>query len=365
MKQNIFSRHTKILALAFYLILISSCNLLPDSLVDAISGASKQMALDGNSLFHQTELVSLQEGELQVAGEVEKPGKVDLDNHYKREVFIKESLFDEASGVNFIGAYRYQGYSLFDLLHPFNQAKKNSDVFRPAIDLYVIIENDQGDAVVFSWSEIFHTNNPHQILIATDAAPIVPYRQEVEYEMGEKWRVVAANDLFAYRVLENPVKITVRSFDKKEYPIDRDFSPMYSPDVEVIKNDQNILTIEPIEDPLNYTRYYSSFYGMGMGYHEAKYFQGPILQNLLRGAIDIFSPEWNRRGLICFASVDGYRAIYSYSELFNRTDQVFPILAVPDDPMDGGFYRIFHPMEFYADRSVKSVKEMYFFTEAP
>ncbi|MFW5758861.1 MAG: hypothetical protein ACOCYO_09280 [Bacteroidota bacterium] len=61
--------------------------------------------------------------------------------------------------------------------------------------------------------------------------------------------------------------------------------------------------------------------------------------------------------------MDSYRAIYSFSELFNRTDQVFPILAVPDDPMDGGFYRIFHPSEFYADRSVKSVKEMYLFKE--
>ncbi|MFW6222463.1 MAG: hypothetical protein ACOC3T_02500, partial [Bacteroidota bacterium] len=265
--------------------------------------------------------------------------------------------------VNFIGAYRYRGYSLFDLLHPFNQEKKNMEEFRPAIDLYVVVENDKGETVVFSWSEIFHTNNPHQVMIATDAAPIVPYRKEVDYGMSEKWKIVAASDLFAYRVLENPVKITVRSFDKKEYPIDREYDPLYSDGIDVVMNDEILRHIPAEENPENYTRYHSSFYGMGMGYHEAQYFQGPELSGLLKDTLEFFNPQWNRNGLVCFASVDGYRALYSYSELFNRTDQVFPILAVPDDPMDGGFYRIFHPSEFYADRSVKSVKEMYLFKE--
>lgn len=352
-------------AIAIVMVLMTGCDLLPETLADAITGASKPMAQDGNSLFHQTDEMSMKVGELEVAGEVKKTGKVNLDNHYKREVMIKESLYDEETGIHFLGAYRYRGYSLFDLLHPFNQDKKNVDIFRPAIDLYVIIENDKGETVSFSWSEIFHTNNPHQILIATEAAPIVPYRKEVDYETGENWKVVAANDLFAYRVLENPVKITVHSFDKKEYVIDRDYEPMYSPEVTVLMDEEYVQTILPDKNQQNYTRYHSSFYGMGMGYHAAQYFQGPALQKVMNEDFKPFNPEWNRHGLVCFASVDGYRAIYSFSELFNRTDQVFPIFAVPDNPEDGGFYRIFHPSEFYADRSVKSVREMYFFRELP
>jgi hypothetical protein len=359
------SSTTLLLNTIIFGLLFSGCDLLPETLADALSGASKPMVQDGNSLFHQTDEVSMNTGELEVAGEVKKPGKVNLDNHYKREVMIKESLYDEETGIHFLGAYRYRGYSLFDLLHPFNQDKKNLDIFRPAIDLYVIIENDKGETVSFSWSEIFHTNNPHQILIATEAAPIVPYRREVDYETGENWKVVAANDLFAYRVLENPVKLTVHSFDKKDYVIDRDYEPMYSPEVTVLMDEEYVQTILPDENQQNYTRYHSSFYGMGMGYHAAQYFQGPTLHKVMNEDFKPFDPEWNRHGLVCFASVDGYRAIYSYSELFNRTDQVFPILAVPDNPEDGGFYRIFHPSEFYADRSVKSVREMYFFRENP
>jgi hypothetical protein len=364
----------KTLILAGCLLALGSCNFIPETWADAISGASKAMAMDGNSLYHQTDEVSLETGTLEVAGEVKNPGTVNLNKHYKREVFIKEARYHHDTGTEFIGSYRYRGYSLFDLLHPFNQDKKNADVFRPAIDLYVVIENDLGETVAFSWSEIFHTISPHQVLIATEVAPIVPYRQEVDYPVGDQWKVVSAGDLFAWRTLENPVRITVRSFDKKGYPIDRDLEPMHSPNIRVVYNDatnantgktlsegMNGLQVLPLEGVDYVIRYHSNFYGMGMGHHPTKYFEGPRLDVLL-GKEEAFADSlWNRNGLVCFAGLDGYRAIYSYSELFNRADQVFPILAVPENPLDGGLYRIFHPSDFYADRSVKSVAEIYFF----
>jgi len=333
------------------------------TIFDAISGATKSMKQDGNSLFHQTDVVSLKVGDLFISGEVEKEGAVSLNEFYKREVVIKESVFDMDSGIVFIGAYRYIGYSLFDLLHPFNQNKKNKEAFKPAIDLYVIIENELGESVSFSWSEIFHTNLPHQILIATEMAPIVPYRKEVDYRVSNNWKIVAANDLFSYRYLDNPSKITIHSFDKKNYEIHRRMKPLHSPNVNIVFESGRQFSLEPDTNTASYTRYYSSFYGMGMGFHSAPYFQGPMLTSVLRDSIDFFDENWIKNGLVCCAGIDGYRAIYSYSELFNRTDQVSPILAVAFDIMDGGYYRIFHPSEFYADRSVKSLKEMYFFKE--
>jgi hypothetical protein len=349
------------LLLAMLMFTSISCNLLPDALADAISGATKAMSTYGNSMFHQTNEVSLKTGELKIEGEVKSPGTVNLDNHYKREVFIKEALYDETTDINFIGAYRYRGYSLFDLLHPFNLQKKNSETFRPAIDLYIVIENASGESVSFSWSEIFHTINPHQIIIATEVAPIVPYRKEVNYETGDTWKVMAANDLFAFRTLIDPTKITVHSFDKKEYAINRELDPLYSTEVKVYHHEELITTLFRTEETKDFVRYHSSFYGMGMGYHQVDFFQGPLLKNMLEEHIRLFDPLLTRLGLVCFAGIDGYRAVYSFSELFNRTDQVFPILAVPEDPQNGGYYRIFHPAEFYADRSVKSLAEIYMF----
>ncbi len=360
MKKRIFI-FKRVLIFSLFIVFLSSCNLLPDSLVDAISGASKPMVTDGNSLFHQTDETSMQTGELEILGEVESPGKVNFNKHYKREVVIKEAEYHPKRGIEFIGAYRYKGYSLFDLLHPFNHDKKNADTFRPAIDLYIEIANDVGESVVFSFSEIFHTNIPHQVMIATEVAPIYPYRTDVEYPIAETWRVVAANDLFAWRVLENPVSVTVRSFDEKEIPIDRDIEPLFSPSIEVMIQNERLTTIEPMKNDLQRVSYFSNFYGMGMGYHENETFKGYRLQDVFKGKLDMFNPQWNRNGLVCFVGLDGYRAIYSYSELFNRTDQVAPILAVPDNPGKDGCFRIYHPAEFYADRSVKALKEMYFF----
>jgi hypothetical protein len=334
-----------------------SCRHLPD----AATGASLPMAQNGNSLYHQTESTDLVVGSLSIEGEVENPDVVNLDQFYRREVVVKEARFDKESAIEFIGAYRYKGYSLFDLLHPYNHQKKNKETFPPVIDLFLTIENDKGEKVVFSWSEIFHVNNPHQVIIAAEMAPIVPYKKEVDYPKANAWKLVAANDLFAYRMLENPVKITIESFDEKEYKIEKGMKPMYSESVRVVLQNGGDFVIGQNSNEATYTKYYTAFYGMGMGYHPAQYFSGPQLVTFFEDKIDLFDHELIAGSLVCFVGLDGYRTIYSYSELFNRTDQVAPILAVPENSEDGGFYRIFHPADFYADRSVKSLQEIYFF----
>jgi len=354
-------KRSTILLMIPFLMIIHGCRNLQGSLLDAITGATLSMAANGNSLFHQTEEKKLAVTEIYIEGEVEQSGKIDLTKYYLREVFLKETRLNENNDQEFIGAFRYMGYSLFDLLHPFKVNKKNAEVFRPAIDLYVIIENDRGESVTFSWSEIFHTNNPHQILIASEVAQIKPYRKEVDYETGENWKVVAAGDLFANRTLVNPTKIRVKSFDLKEYPINRDLKPLFSEGVNLVMDDKIFMEIPPITDKNKIIRYHSTFYGMGMGFHDTRYFDGISLTALLQEKMNLFDREWIQNGLVCFASVDGYRAVFSYSELFNRQDQTSPMLCIPENPGDGGYYRIFLQSDFFADRSVKAVREMYFF----
>ncbi len=347
--------------LILFLILFGqSCDNFDSRIADAITGASKGMPKGGNSLFHQTDETSLETTDLEVVGEVQKPGFVDFKKHYKREVMVKES-FHDGEQIQFIGAYRYRGYSLFDLLNSFNLQKKNVELFKPAIDLYITIENDKQENVVFSWSEIFHTNSPHQILIATEMAPIVPYRKDVDYPVATSWKVVSANDLYSYRSIENPVRIIVSSFDQKQYPIDRDMSPLYSDGLDVYFEDELLKRISDSAHNNHKIIYESSFYGMGMGSHPSDPFIGPDLNSQLEGLLDFRDKNLIKHGLVCFAGLDGYRTIYSFSELFNRTDQVRSILDITPMPDEGGYYRIFHPADFYADRSVKALKEMYVF----
>jgi hypothetical protein len=328
---------------------------------DAISGASFSMETNGNSLYHQTEIMPLTVGSIEVRGEVENPGLVHLNEFYKREVYVKELVPDEDGIPHFRGAFRYQGYALFDLLHPHRLAKENMEIFPPVIDLYVVISNKSGESVTFSWSEIFHTAQPYQIILATGVAPIEPKKVKPDYETGRVWRVVAAGDFYAFRILDDPVSIAIYSFSEKDYTVNRDLKPLFSPEISVSGAEVDDFVISPFADSSTFISYRTSFYGMGMGYHDQKVFSGPGLAGMLEGSMELYNPGMMRNGLVCFAGADGYRAVYSYSELFNRADHAAPILSVSIDQMNGGYYRIFLPTDYYADRCVKAVAEIFFF----
>ncbi len=324
---------------------------------DAITSATVKS--NGNSIYHQSQAFELQSGSLQIVGEVEKPGTVDLSALYLHEVVVKESEM-KGDSVVFIGAYRYTGYSLLDILNPYILKKKNAELFRPVIDAYVEIENADGEKVVFSWSEIFHVNQLHQILIATGGSQVNPHKKQVEYPRAEKWKVVAAGDLRNSRQLINPVRITVRSFDRKDYIITRNLKPLFSPEVRLCADaTETKLMSWPTVGQLKH--YETLFYGMGMGYHPSESFSGLPLDDLVSDAYQLNSKELQRTGLVCFAGLDGYRSLFSFSELFNRVDQVPAVVTRTGPGIEGGMYRIFHPSDFFADRSVKALQEIYVF----
>ena len=73
--------------------------------------------------------------------------------------------------------------------------------------------------------------------------------------------------------------------------------------------------------------------------------------------------KWMRNGIAFVVGKDGFRNVFSVSELFNRVDQVEPILAIPDNKQKSGHFRLYHPSAFYADFSVRNLAEIYFFQE--
>jgi len=330
---------------------------------DGITGATEINNSGGNSLYHRTEETPLKVGELFVGGEVQNPGKVDLRKYYQREVFSKQARSVAPDSVDFQGAYRFRGYSLFDLLNHFLVAKKNAEDFHPATDLYVVIENDKGQKVSFSWSEIFYTQQPHQIIIATHSAPIEPFKKEVNYPTGTQWKVIAANDLYDFRTLKNPIKITVKSFDKNDYVVNRKLKNPVSPGFALIINNQKVATFDSTTAYPCHQEYNSVFYGMGMGYHPIPNFRGVELSSFVQLLMPKEMDPLMTNGLVCFSATDGYRAVVSFAELFNRADQVHPLLAIPPKDSGSGYFRFYQPSCFYADMSVRNLSEMYVFID--
>lgn len=342
-----------LLALGFAL-LLTSCN----RIVDAITGATLINTTGKNSYFENAPFQSLEKGTLKVVGEVESAGPVSFEKLFKRTIHVKEFIGDVSDTNGFVGAYRYAGYSLYDILNEFKADKANKEVFPPAIDLFVVISNTEGQQVVFSWGEIFLNAIPHRILIATDVAPILPKRKKVEYPVPSKWRVVAGNDLNAHRFLNNPVSIEVRSFDG-QYAVIRNMEPMFSDFFRIVVNDSVVAKFAETVTNINVHTYDRVLYGLGMGFHSAV----PAVGVSLREVIKIAYPEILLRhadGLIAVVGIDGYRCVYSVAEIFNRTDYIEVLLVESDE--DGGRFRTFAAADFFADRSVKAISDVVFFT---
>jgi hypothetical protein len=309
-----------------------------------------------NNFYDNTEIFPLQVKDLIIEGEIANPGKVDFSEFPLHSVIVKETLLDSAGGDRFVGAYRYDGYSLFDILDKRILKKANSAEFNPIIDLYVEIENAGGQKVVFSWGEIYYPNNLHKILIASGVSRIVPSKTKELWPMPIDSKIVVGNDLITERNISNPIKITVKSI-RKSFPVVKGLSPMYSSDFKLFKNDNQLAVIASAGDIENVT-FNTIFYGRGKGIHSTSPFTGSLLKDVI-GKYYPVSRENLQTGIICIVGKDGYRCAVSYSELFNRNDQQEFLFVKSEPDEDGGLYRVFAACDFFSDRAIKSVSEIH------
>jgi len=310
-----------------------------------------------NNFYDNTPTYLLPLMELTVEGEIANPGKVDFQTLKKHSVIVKETLLDTSGSDKFVGAYRYDGYSLFDILEKRVLKKANSEEFDPIIDMYVEIENNTGEKVVFSWGEIFYPNNLHRILIADGVTRIVPSKTNDLWELPVESRLVAANDLITERNISSPVRITVRSFPKS-FVVVKGMSPMFSKQINLFSNGSQSGSINGYPSGSAEITFNTIFYGRGRGIHSTEPFKGVMLKDILAGTYPV-SRENIQKGIMCISAEDGYRCALSWSELFNRNDQQEFLLVRTATDEDGGLFRIFPACDFFSDRAIKSVKEIH------
>lgn len=308
-----------------------------------------------NNFYDNTETIDLPLVSLTIEGEVKNPGAVDFSELPVYSVIVKETLLDSAGGDRFTGAYRYDGYSLFDILNNSILNKANSAEFNPIIDLYVEIENAKGEKVVFSWGEIYYPTNLHKTILACSVSRIVPSKTKELWPLPVNSKIVAGCDLVTERNISDPVKITVKSI-RKSFPVVKGMSPMYTPDFRLYNQEKEIAVLAP-KDPEDIT-FNTIFYGRGKGIHSTSPFKGLMLKNVLASYYPV-----NRKniqtGLMCLVGKDGYRCAVSYSELFNRNDQQEFLLVRTEPGEDGGLFRVFAASDFFSDRAIKSLSEIH------
>jgi hypothetical protein len=309
-----------------------------------------------NNFYDNAETYELQGDKIEVTGEIEKPGIVDLTKLHKHSVIVKETLLKEDGTDAFIGAYRYDGYSLFDILNDRIIRKKNAAEFTPIIDLYVEIENQKGEKVILSWGEIYYPKFLHTTIIATEVTRIVPSKTKDLWPLPAESKLVVSTDLVTERNISSPVKITVRSWPHS-IPVNRNLDPLYSAEIKIFKEEKLLETI--IDSPeLQRETVHTIFYGRGRGIHSTEPFNGFYLKEILGKNIKMDKQNL-QHGLLAMVGKDGYRSVFSYSEIVNRNDQSEILLVPCKEEKDGGKFRIFPSCDFFSDRAVKAVSEIH------
>lgn len=326
-------------------------------LIAALFLITQTAAAQTNDFYDDAPQNDLRMSDLTIAGEIANPGKVDFSEFSLRQLVVKETAFNGENGA-FEGAYQYEGYSLYDILDQIVLKKNNESEFPPIIDLYVEVENAAGEKVVLSWGEIYYPIHRHEILIASKVRRIVPSKTMDLWPLPVDSKLIVASDLYTGRNISNPVKITVKSSTMK-FRIDRNIPDMYIGELKFFSGNNLVKSIADGSLEGTMVSYGSVFYGRGMGIHGTTPFKGVMLKDYSNGFYPLNLVNL-RTGLFIASAPDGYRAVFTFSEIFNRNDQAEVLIVPMYGVITQGAFLLFPAADFFSDRSIRCWNELKF-----
>lgn len=322
----------------------------------AIPIFAQELKENTSSFFDESEIKEFALKNIMVEGEVELPGMVDLSSLPIRNVPLKELAMINGK-EKFLGAYYYSGYSLFDILTSKKVKKANAADFKPAVDLYIIVENAKGEKAVFSWGEIYYGKDNFQFLISKSVNAVNPSKLKMKWPLPAEPRLVCSRDAYNVRFISNPTKITIKSFAgefAKEKPAE-----VFSPSIKIIFG-STTASIESVKPSVEKRIYKNIGYGHGMGFKGIKDVEGYLFKDLLKAEIN-FPYNEIQNCIVCVSAKDGYRATYSLNEIINRSDNEDFLLTDRCDSKDDGKYSLFAAPDFFVDRNVRAVEKIEIF----
>lgn len=304
------------------------------------------------SFFDDSELKEYSLKSIQVEGEVENPGAVDFALLPINNFPAKDVSYGKDKN-KFIGSYFFSGYSLFDIINQKKVKKANEAEFKPAVDLYVVVENDKGDKAVFSWGELFYAKDNFRTVITKSVRAVNPSKMKMKWSLPEAPVLISGNDAFNFRTITNPTKITVKSF-VGTYSKER-FKEIYTPEFTVTSSSGNIVVkdISGIEK----RKFRGLGYGHGMGWKGINEVEGFVFKDVLKVYASIDELQI-ASSILCVSAKDGYRVTYSLSEIVNRNDMNDFLLVEKNGSLEEGKYNLFATPDFFVDRNVRSVEKI-------
>lgn len=311
-----------------------------------------------NDFYDNADTYELSMTPVTVDGEIAEAFDVNFDELPLHSVIVKETILSK-DGDTFVGAFRYDGYALYDIINLAKLNKANKEAFAPIIDLYVEITNEKGEKVNVSWGEIYYPNNLQEIIIAKRVMRIIPSKTNELWTLPTSCKMVFNSDLITERNISNPTKITIKSYPESFETV-KGLKPLYSPQI-AIHNEEGKEVEVLKKNPSSLTEYtfHTIFYGRGRGIHSTQPFTGVLLKDILAKHTER-DQKALREGYFVIVAKDGYRGVYTYSELMNRNDQSEVLLVCDEKVKDDGIFTIHPACDFFSDRAIKGITDIYY-----
>ncbi len=265
----------------------------------------------------------------------------------------------------FFGDFEFRGVPLVTLISMAGPRKESSSFMRPT-DLAIIVQNDSGKRVLFSYGELLF-RAPGDVVLAFDAEPVIPKRgcDSCHKDRGDhQWRsvlnrkqafprLIAARDFDADRSLEGVTSIEVAELYSPASQPKSKSQPAVSGEIEIREGAASIATIRNLS---SYPRHEVRALEVSdaMGYHGEVKCEGALLTDILAESKAASGPDV---GYVVSAA-DGFRASISSAELFSA-GQPPPILVADrcnGQPLkEQGNFKLIVGNDTIAERWVKSV----------
>ena len=324
----------------------------------AVLLAALPLGAQTNDLFDDTPAVPLNHPEaVLVGGEVGRETSVVLASLPLRSVAAKEAVRGDDGRVVFLGAYRYDGYSLADILDRITVEKKNSGEYSRIIDVYVEVANEAGEKAVFSWGEIYYPADRHRIILATAVSRLVPSLTKDLWPLPSESKLVAGSDLLSIRNISRPSRITIRSLDMGMSGIaDGKGEASSKTKLRLCLNGVLIGELSRLPEKSAAYEYPAVFYGRGKGFLGIETFRGVALREVLSGKYPA-ADRAMREGLVAVIASDGYRAAFSLAEIADRNDfREILLMDKENNSGESGGFALFPAGDFFSDRAVKGIR---------
>ncbi len=295
------------------------------------------------------------------------------------------------------GSFEMEGVNLSDIISQDNIQKKVNDGFDRDLDMYIAVRGRSGKRALFSYGEIFLNNGVDSVILTRSARNIFPHKHEDLKPFGfdtQKWSdaresrsldfktcaachngkdqqviffpaglcVYATGDTTPDRFIEDAYEIEICQIADRKIIAAANKDEMWSDSIVM-----DILGERSAEISLNSLSVFNrkgfteNTVGLGKGFHGKNYYEGVDMADVINawcGAID------RTGGYFVISAADGYRSLFSAGEIFGRVNgaNLFLIDRENNNELSkgSGRFRAFIKSDFFIDRSIRSIKEIYY-----